>query len=122
VLLVQVPATRPHDEGRGLLGQPVTLPVAGSSKLIVRRMASLRFSCPRMMFSQVGEQESSKSAMKQRTGAFSALMTILRSTGPVISTRRSVRSSGTGEMRHSAPRTWAVAARNSGSAPSSSCS
>ena len=32
-------------------------------------------------------------------------MTILRSTGPVISTRRSVRSSGTGEMRQSALRT-----------------
>ena len=41
------------------------------------------------MLSQVGELASSKSAMKPLAPEFSALMTILRSVGPVISTRRS---------------------------------
>ncbi len=56
------------------------------------------------MLAQVGEQESSKSAMNALTGAFSALMTILRSTGPVISTRRSCRSGGVGAIRQSPAR------------------
>ncbi len=46
-------------------------------------------------------------------------MTILRSTGPVISTRRSSRSLGTGAMRQSAARTAAVPGRKSGSSPAS---
>ena len=41
------------------------------------------------MFSQVGELASSKSDMNTRAPEFSALITILRSVGPVISTRRS---------------------------------
>jgi len=41
---------------------------------------------------QVGEFESSKSAIKTLAPEFSALMIILRSTGPVISTRRSRKS------------------------------
>ena len=40
--------------------------------------------------------ESSKSAMKTFAPELSALMIILRSTGPVISTRRSSRSAGIG--------------------------
>ena len=44
---------------------------------------------------------SSKSAMKQDAPEFSALTTILRSTGPVISTRRSWRSAGIGATFHS---------------------
>ena len=48
------------------------------------------------MFVQVGEFASSKSAMNIRAPELSALMTILRSIGPVISTRRSSRSAGTG--------------------------
>ena len=40
----------------------------------------------------VGALESSKSAMKTEAPEFRALMTILRSTGPVISTRLSCRS------------------------------
>ncbi len=52
-------------------------------------MASARFTWPPTMFDQVGEFESSKSAMKPRAPEFSALITILRLVGPVISTRRS---------------------------------
>ena len=48
------------------------------------------------MLRQVGEFESSKSAMKPRAPEFRALMTILRLVGPVISTRRSWSASGTG--------------------------
>ena len=48
------------------------------------------------MFDHVGECESSKSAMNARAPEFSALMTILRDAGPVISTRRSASASGTG--------------------------
>ena len=70
-------------------------------------------------FSQVGDVASSKSAMYAFTGAFSALMTVLRSTGPVISTRRSTRSAGAGATRHSPARTAAVSVRNAGFAPPS---
>ena len=45
---------------------------------------------------QVGAFESSKSAIKTDAPQFMALMTILRSTGPVISTRLSCRSFGKG--------------------------
>ena len=54
-----------------------------------------------MLLLQVGEFESSKSAMKTLAPEFSALMIILRSTGPVISTRRSSRSFGMGATFHS---------------------
>ena len=52
-------------------------------------IASVRFACPLTMFGPVGEFASSKSAMKPFAPEFSALMTILRDVGPVISTRRS---------------------------------
>ena len=61
-----------------------------------------------MQFSQVGEFASSKSAMKTLAPELSALITILRSTGPVISTRRSAISSGNGAIRQSPARTSAV--------------
>src|SRR5215210_2536045 len=48
------------------------------------------------MLPHVGEFESSKSAMNPRAPELSALMTILRLVGPVISTRRSWSASGTG--------------------------
>ena len=48
------------------------------------------------MLLQEGEFESSKSAMNPRAPELSALMTILRLVGPVISTRRSCSASGTG--------------------------
>ena len=60
---------------------------------------------PSIRFSQVGELESSKSAMKTRAPELRALMIILRSTGPVISTRRSGRSAGIGATVHSPART-----------------
>ena len=58
-----------------------------------------------MQFCQVGEFESSKSAMNILAPEFSALITIFRSTGPVISTRRSWISAGTGSTRQSPSRT-----------------
>ena len=51
-----------------------------------------------MTLSQVGELASSKSAMKTLAPELSALIIILRSTGPVISTRRS--ASGLGRLGH----------------------
>ena len=68
---------------------------------------------------QVGALESSKSAMKTLAPEFSALMTILRSTGPVISTRRSSRSPAGGAIFQSASRTAAVSVRKSGRSPAS---
>ena len=58
--------------------------------------------------------------MKQRAPVLSALITILRSVGPVISTRRSSRSGGAGATRQSASRIDRVAPRKSGRSPSSS--
>src|SRR5690348_1989532 len=100
-------STRCHPRGR-----TTRVAVAGSSRYclppasraIVRRTASLRLRCPSMMFAQVGEQESSRSAMKTFAPELSALIIILRSTGPVISTRRSVRSTGAGATCHPASR------------------
>src|SRR6266550_8850896 len=46
-------------------------------------------------------------------------MIILRSTGPVISTRRSVRSGGIGATLHTASRTECVSGRKSGRSPAS---
>ena len=73
-----------------------------------------------MLLLQVGELASSKSAMKTLAPEFSALITILRSTGPVISTRRSSRSFGIGATFHRSRRIFAVSASNVGSTPESS--
>ncbi len=62
---------------------------SGDSNVMVRRTASRRLICPRIVLCQVGVLESSKSDMNIFAPEFRALMTILRSTGPVISTRRS---------------------------------
>ncbi len=72
-----------------------------------------------MRFCQVGELESSKSAMKTLAPELSALMIIFRSTGPVISTRRSRRSAGIGATVQSSSRIARVAGSKSGSAPAS---
>ena len=61
--------------------------------------------------------ESSKSAMKTEAPELSALMIIFRSTGPVISTRRSSRSAGIGATFHPASRISAVSGRKSGRIP-----
>ena len=70
-----------------------------------------------MQLSQVGELASSKSAMNTFAPELSALMTILRSTGPVISTRRSAIAGGYGATFQSASRIDAVSGRKSGSSP-----
>ena len=73
---------------------------------MVRRTASTRLSWPSSRFSQVGVVESSKSAMKTLAPELRALMIILRSTGPVISTRRSWRSAGMGATVQGVSRIW----------------
>src|ERR1051325_2709680 len=92
---------------------------SAAANAIVPATASRRLISPSMVFRQVGEFESSKSAMETCAPEFSALITILRSTGPVISTRRSIRSRGIGATRQSAPRTSAVLGRKVGRAPAS---
>ena len=72
------------------------------------------------MLAQVGVLASSKSAMKTLAPQFSALMIILRSTGPVISTRRSRMSCGSGATVQSLSRIFAVSGRKSGFSPASS--
>src|SRR5215216_5467038 len=69
------------------------------------------------MFSQVGEFASSKSAMKPRAPELRALMTILRSVGPVISTRRSSSGGGAGATCQSPSRTSRVSGRKSSISP-----
>src|SRR6266496_1426299 len=86
---------------------------------MVPSTASRRLSWPSRLFCQVGEFESSKSAMKTLAPEFSALMIILRSTGPVISTRRSTRSCGMGATVHSFSRMGAASGRKPGSSPAS---
>src|SRR5258708_9395164 len=60
----------------------------------------MRLAWPDTMFSQVGVFASSKSAMYVDAPELSALMTILRSVGPVISTLRTSRSAGTRSEEH----------------------
>ena len=74
------------------------------------------------MLSHVGELESSKSAMNTRAPEFRALIIILRSGGPVISTRRSMRSLGGGATVHVPERISAVSERKSGRRPLSNFS
>src|SRR5579883_3348849 len=57
--------------------------------------------------------------MKSFAPEFSALITILRSTGPVISTRRSCKSAGMGAIVQSPWRICAVSGKKSGSLPAS---
>ena len=71
------------------------------------------------MLSQVGQFASSKSAMKVDAPQLSALITILRSVGPVISTRRSSMSCGWSAIFHSDSRIGVVSGRKSGSWPAS---
>ena len=84
---------------------------------MVRRTASIRLSWPSIWFAQVGVFESSKSAMNTFAPEFNALMIILRSTGPVISTRRSSKSLGIGATVHSESRIACVSGRKSGFSP-----
>ena len=80
--------------------------------------ASRRLICPATILPQVGELASSQSAMKTLAPQLSALITILRSVGPVISTRRSCRSAGTGATRQLwSSRMAAVSGGKSGMTP-----
>src|SRR5215210_4642184 len=80
-------------------------------------MASIRFTWPPTMLLQVGELESSKSGMKPEAPELSALMTILRLVGPVISTLRLPRSSGSGAICQSPSRISRVSSRKSSVPP-----
>ena len=72
------------------------------------------------MLAQVGELESSKSAMNPDAPEFSALITIFRLVGPVISTRRFCSAAGSGAICQSPSRTWLVSGRKSSVPPPSS--
>ena len=87
------------------------------SKVIVRRTASRMLICPSIMLCQVGQLASSKSAMKVAAPQLSALITILRSVGPVISTRRSSMSFGCARHHPVAVANRLVCGRKSGSLP-----
>ena len=95
-----------------------TLP-SGFSNVISRRTASRALICPLTTLSQVGDSESSKSAIKASAPELSAPIIILRSTGPVISTQRCCRSSGVGATFHEPKRISSVSERKSGSTPAS---
>jgi hypothetical protein len=84
---------------------------SGLVNSMVPSIASMTLAWPVTMLSQVGEFESSKSAMNALAPELSALMIILRSVGPVISTLRSCRSAGTGATCQSPSRTSLVWAR-----------
>ena len=71
------------------------------------------------MFRQVGVFASSKSAMKTSAPEFSALMTILRSAGPVSSTHRRWRSLGAGATVQAPSRIPRVSGRKSSRPPAS---
>src|SRR2546427_270941 len=86
---------------------------------MVRVTASRTFCWPVRLFSHVGALASSKSAMKTFAPELRALIIILRSTGPVISTRRSVRSGRIGATVQSRSRISFVSGRKSGSRPAS---
>ena len=89
------------------------------SSEMVLRIASNRLIWPLIWLSQLGVFESSKSVMSLSAPEFSALMTILRSTGPVISTRRQCSAAGIGAMRQSPSRIAAVSGKKSGRSPAS---
>jgi hypothetical protein len=87
-------------------------------KSICPRMASARLCWPPTMFSHVGDVASSRSASQTRAPELSALMVILRSVGPVISTRRSSRPGPGPATRHvRSSRMCRVSGRKSGSSP-----
>ena len=75
---------------------------------------------PWIWFDHNGEFESSKSVMYESAPELKALMTILASTGPVISTRRVSSAFGTGAIVQSPSRIAFVSARKSGRSPASS--
>jgi hypothetical protein len=94
---------------------------SGEVKSMVRSSASLRLSWPLTTFSQAGVLASSRSASHTFAPEFIALMVILRSVGPVISTRRSTRPGAGGATCHeSSSRTERVSSRKPRFPPSAS--
>ena len=73
--------------------------------------------CPATTFAQVGDSASSRQHMNTLAPELSALMTILASAGPVISTRRSSRSRGVLATAHSASRSSRVSSGKDGRSP-----
>ena len=72
------------------------------------------------MLDHVGEFASSRSAMNTFAPELRALMIILRSVGPVISTRRSSSSGGIGATTQDSSRMPSVSGGNDGKSPPSS--
>ena len=97
--------------------EPIGLALGRFEGRACRRTASASAAWPPTTLAQVGESASSRSAMKTRAPELSALIIILGSAGPVISTRRSSRSAGAGATVQSASRTSRVATPKSGRAP-----
>ena len=86
---------------------------SGEVKARRPRTASRRVSCPPTTLRQCGVLASSRSASHTRAPELRALIAIFGSVGPVISTRRSRRSAGTGATVQSESRTSAVPGRKS---------
>src|SRR5919107_591561 len=80
---------------------------------MVPSLASFRLSWLSSMLCQAGQLASSKSAIQQLAPELSAFMVILRSGGPVSSTRLSCRSSGIGAIFQSPSLTSLVSGRKS---------
>ncbi len=78
-----------------------------------RRTAPCSVTCPPTTLRQCGVLASSRSASQTRAPELRALIAILGSVGPVISTRRSRRSPGSGATVQSPARTSAVSGRKS---------
>ena len=81
--------------------------------MIVRRTASYRLTCPSTTFVQCGVLASSRSASQTLAPELSALIAILRSVGPVISTRRSTSPGAGGGTCHDDSRISRVSGRKS---------
>ena len=99
-----MPAARTHQQRRDLLVELVLLAVPGSKRhraadRVARFDLAMDLVVPRRRVASPRSRSCTTSAPE-----FSALMTILRSTGPVISTRRHCRSFGTGAIFQSPSR------------------
>ena len=115
----QMPAAGPHQKRSRVLVQAILLALgalipdhAPYGVANVDLSLDRRIPCGRVGVLEIGHEHLAPE--------LSALMTILRSTGPVISTRRSSRSGGIGATFQSASRMPRVSSRKSGSQPSSS--
>ena len=96
MLFVKVPSARPDEQTPRAWDSACIACLRARCIRCVRAHGINRLRCPSMQLVQVGEFESSKSAMKTLAPELSALMIILRSGGPVISTRRSSEVGGNG--------------------------